>query len=615
MMSSIQVLCNTNACLSPISSPPPPPPSLASSSCSKSNSADVERTHHDNDTKRPFLRKGSRREPSALHRLPKQIDASKSTSKNTPKSRSSSSPVRPPPLPDFGVEVKQNYDPRSDIVKKYFSSPISGHDNLSGPVTVRSNCKENDHIPSLKCTPSNTQYSEKRDIASINTKPMRHSFESSQIAANVTFASKGENNLVTDNTCTQSSNEVQHNQLKRIQKRQEVALVEAERIRESARSWAATERATVTQWANEQRNQIEKQRKLLKQDELLIQKASNERITKKKKEMEIEALRATIEKMKLDEETKTKRFKSEERRYKMRIRKLEDNLRSLQNYQKSVEALEIKDYYCHSHCNDIERNDQFTQTEDVKGQTYYEEATNEESSSTPDEKDVSNSEHSVGFVEASKFTSECIKLQNDDNEQSDGHVDDCTDSSQSAEVSKHASHDNELDPESFIHIIEGSNALVNGEETQLWLNGAIDPSYQENGVKTANCGHEPIDAYHGATSNDDWIPKQEVVTDRTEHLFPDGRKTILYRNGTYKEIGAGGNQITIRYINGDVQTSYNDRNLTVYFYAASNVSEIVSNLLISDLHLFLDLVSNSSRRLKQAILMDWKYMNSIQQTK
>ena len=109
-------------------------------------------------------------------------------------------------------------------------------------------------------------------------------------------------------------------QLKRMRKRQENALVQAERERADARSFAAAERSAVAKWANDQRSQIDKLRKQVKKEQLLLQKTKHETAYRKKKEAELEALRATIEKLKIDGEASTKRFRTNEARLRDRTR-------------------------------------------------------------------------------------------------------------------------------------------------------------------------------------------------------------------------------------------------------------------------------------------------------
>jgi len=65
-------------------------------------------------------------------------------------------------------------------------------------------------------------------------------------------------------------------------------------------------------------------------------------------------------------------------------------------------------------------------------------------------------------------------------------------------------------------------------------------------------------------------PSKTISTHKDTCIVPNSRRIVQYQNGTQKETSADGTTI-IRYINGDVKTSYINTGIIIYYYASSKV--------------------------------------------
>lgn len=117
--------------------------------------------------------------------------------------------------------------------------------------------------------------------------------------------------------------------LKKLRLQQESTVAETIRLKEEARLWLESEKQKVLQWCEEQRQAAVKERraaaKQAKESRLALATAPT-----RKERAELEALQATIEKLKIDHETARKKWRVSERR-------LEDSLRDAQE-----EAVELR---------------------------------------------------------------------------------------------------------------------------------------------------------------------------------------------------------------------------------------------------------------------------------
>ncbi|XP_028652792.2 centromere protein J [Erpetoichthys calabaricus] len=73
--------------------------------------------------------------------------------------------------------------------------------------------------------------------------------------------------------------------------------------------------------------------------------------------------------------------------------------------------------------------------------------------------------------------------------------------------------------------------------------------------------------YMGTKESDDEVMEETQFPDgKTEQLFSSGRRVIMFRNGTKKEIEADGKSVTVTFFNGDVKKIMADERV-VYYYA------------------------------------------------
>ena len=538
---------------SPTPGPPPPPPPIPPPSLVSerdfSMSTVMGEKIEDSPKKKPFLRKGSRTEPSSLNRKP----LTKSTKQNF-------NAKVPPSVEERRLDTDKNtafnLKQTCDIVECLFLDDKS-----------------------IECErkPRKT-YDENRNDVDTNTKYNEDTTELSTHKCSNMLPLHEQNYENKENDIVQSD----LTQLKRMKRRQEAALLEAERIRELARSWANNERERVDSWVSEQRASIDKLRKQAKQDQLLSQKSRYDRHEKKKKEMEIEAMKATVVKCKLDGEERTKRLKANERRLLQRIRKQEEKIQMLERKQQAIDAP------C-PYCQDREEQKRFvTDKMDQSVQTSF------------DVYSMGLSEMSTQSIMNRGALSEdiesCPHSKLNVPEKEDDFTLKITHESRPKIFTKKNYGPINLSTVDWDKIDEGMRGrhyaeAHHGEETKLWLRGGINMEENDEPVSTVKLSTDLKYEQECSSPNGSMLPAESSkmsctknnntkpivvnkVADKTEHTFPDGRRTILYKNGTYKEIAANGNTHTIRYTNGDVMTKFIDRNIVVYYYASSNVSAI-----------------------------------------
>eukprot|EP00814_Leptocylindrus_danicus_P003488 CAMPEP_0116018970 /NCGR_PEP_ID=MMETSP0321-20121206/8957_1 /TAXON_ID=163516 /ORGANISM="Leptocylindrus danicus var. danicus, Strain B650" /LENGTH=499 /DNA_ID=CAMNT_0003489449 /DNA_START=115 /DNA_END=1610 /DNA_ORIENTATION=+ len=371
-------------------------------------------------------------------------------------------------------------------------------------------------------------------------------------------------------------------QLKRMKKRQENALVQAERERMAARSFAAAERSAVAKWANDQRSQIDKLRKQVKKEQLLLQKTKHETAYRKKKEAELEALRATIEKMKVDGEACTKRFRTNEARLRDRIRTQTSQIQQLKQQLLTIDTNDCimslpmtddKSVQVNSYCGEM--RDTLLNTSGRPSLGACPDTDNDPdvsvdtiSKATEDESDSSSPVQTNVYGQES-FTSHQIQVE----------------SSLECTQEKFSHGEEELLGDDLLK--ENSQLFEHGQETMLWLAGGVSSTSQKGFARAADAVTGlPPNIHYGTSKtsatrceNTEIIPNdcnaggscKRAPLSKTEHNFPDGRTTVLYGNGTYKEIHPNG-QTIIRYTNGDIKTSHNDRKVEVYYYANANTT-------------------------------------------
>ena len=130
-------------------------------------------------------------------------------------------------------------------------------------------------------------------------------------------------------------NDEQWQLLKCMRRRQEVALREAEKERETARAWAATERQEVAQWAEEQKDHIRKERHRATTEAMASargkQKAEKEKRgeledLRKTSQEEITRLGSTVDKLRAELERFKIRSRTNERKMRETIRSQNENI-------------------------------------------------------------------------------------------------------------------------------------------------------------------------------------------------------------------------------------------------------------------------------------------------
>jgi hypothetical protein len=269
--------------------------------------------------KKPFLRKGSRKEPSSLHRF--QVIASNTAAAASPSDEVDNAgmdgrPLLPPPSSATSLEAleKMQQDQMDDLERRMARrrdaremqqrrKKKGPHGNAScssgGAARTSQYIDSNAAGGSSVALPTRAPYATDEDSpavlegsitaggsaggsASAPTTSCQNKLQLGQRSGGKTAGSNSKRkavggrmplqaagkNVVTSSGSTdpaqllaqQQRNDEQWSLLKSMRRRQEAALRDAEQERETVRSWAASEKESVTKWANEQRSLIRKER-------------------------------------------------------------------------------------------------------------------------------------------------------------------------------------------------------------------------------------------------------------------------------------------------------------------------------------------------------------------
>lgn len=104
--------------------------------------------------------------------------------------------------------------------------------------------------------------------------------------------------------------------LKKLKKAQEQALAEIAQKKEEVSRFCEEEKLRAIQWCEEQKQSIEKERRVAAKQarDMKLKAGSSPAVPIRKERAEMEALQATIEKMKVDHDAAAKKWKTNENR-------------------------------------------------------------------------------------------------------------------------------------------------------------------------------------------------------------------------------------------------------------------------------------------------------------
>mmetsp|Transcript_12067 Transcript_12067/g.18015 ORF Transcript_12067/g.18015 Transcript_12067/m.18015 type:complete len:599 (-) Transcript_12067:245-2041(-) len=424
--------------------------------------------------------------------------------------------------------------------------------------------------------------------------------------------------------------------LKSMRKRQEVALREAERERETARAWAIAERENTQKWVKEQRALIQRDRHRTTNAAMVLQRkkqldhSDRRRVAaekaKKREQEEIDALCATIEKLKMDLNASKDRHKSNEKKLKERIREREEEIQQLRDraIAEPPGANKGNDSKLPAPVVQLKTTRKTKQTPatgfKTSGTRHDDDCGLKEKKAANGVRATDSSERMETKVnEAGKEDENRRNVTKANQEKSDVH-----DSGKVKTVLKdkpcdelNDSHPSEIGP---IEYNLSMPSELTEEPTEQWFQRQVtrlqkrtsnlpvseEPvkklSQNQNSMKSLqgtpvldvfqfSHHQKPYNANNYSTSK--CVPGErnhnEVTQEQTPHpshiigkgtssgrgrtteTFPDGRQVISYRNGTQKEVLPDGTT-TVRFANGDLKTSYANQCKETYFYAATQTT-------------------------------------------
>ena len=141
--------------------------------------------------------------------------------------------------------------------------------------------------------------------------------------------------------------------------------------------------------------------------------------------------------------------------------------------------------------------------------------------------------------------------------------------SKSSRGSRYSSGDDDADSDIYASIEKSTtHNIIEQENNTSDLKQLSTNNYSKTFGSTHSRDAASSVAIGNTISNktDDNVNYNTNNNTRPEECFPDGRKIIKYRNGTTKEVFPNGSSI-VRFANGDRKHSDNNTGLIVYFYA------------------------------------------------
>lgn len=373
--------------------------------------------------------------------------------------------------------------------------------------------------------------------------------------------------------------------IKSMRKRQEAALRSAEKQREEARLWATNERENVRNWAEQQRSLIKKERKRVMNDVLSSQRKKRQQEqeeraaaaamdSQKQLRGEVETLETTLQKLKVDHDVTKSRFRLNEKKLRDLISERDKTIEFL---RKDIESLNTK----HTRMQK-ERNDLFKFKEDTlrkkkkkKKQNNLNQSPNLEQNHTDKDKEKSRGDSSI-YEETATCVREVIDPTDPQSDQEN--------ISTLGECQEH-----QCDKEA-IRIIATRQDLVE-KPTEEWLQkhleGFQNRETDKKIIDDQDCsfitpmkrktynpekyGNTPHPSVQEDTPPESSKYEDNQIEQSLSQANSMQRSAVKYRNGTQKEILPDGT-IVVKFTNGDTKTTYSNIGIVVYYYAESKTS-------------------------------------------
>lgn len=352
------------------------------------------------------------------------------------------------------------------------------------------------------------------------------------------------------------------------------------------RLWANKEREAIQKWADQQRALIKKEQKRVMNDAMAShhkkrQEGLEERAaaatmnSQKQLRAEIETLKTTLQKQKIDFDTAKSRTRVNEKRLRDLLSERDETIASMRK-----EIDQLKEQY----------SDTKKQRDDLLQFKREQESKKKKRKKRQDSIQIPSSEKPQN--ESTRFDDEAVvvedvDIQNTPTEMESDEVSDSADNSQNDIEDTNINEENERNyDDEAIRVMMTRKDIVE-TPTEDWLqkhlHGCTDKHVQKNisddsllTLMTPMKGkvydpnrYTPLNKIVEASSS-----LQSNSCDNhlgsTDHGYRENRRIVTYRNGTQKEILSDGTLI-VRFMNGDVKTTYSHIGIVVYYYAETRV--------------------------------------------
>lgn len=403
--------------------------------------------------------------------------------------------------------------------------------------------------------------------------------------------------------------------IKSMRRRQEAALRAAEKERDETAAWAASEKDKLNKWKDQQRSLIQKEKQRVMNSAMVSeqkkrhgrleeQAAEADQFSQRRAREEIDSLKESLSKQKIEADATKSRHRLSEKRYKDMISERDKRIQELR-----------EEVACIS-----EKNEKVKQeTSEMKSkieELMMERKNRKKKSKSLSKKSMVKIVDNVDAAKGEELSAPPIRCVEDESRRSTAtHVHDYTHSNCGApemgQVTQqpddpifHKRERGEIEEldKNVAKIISSNQDLIENP-TEDWLrhhlNGIGDAQhedstepklgYQSNGVTTPNSvyftpfkerPYDPLKYTDMDNINERKASTQANLTSTGkmsrchEHRNANGTRVITYQNGTVKETLPDGTAI-VRFANGDIKTSYGNMGITVYYYSESKVSCLV----------------------------------------
>jgi len=396
--------------------------------------------------------------------------------------------------------------------------------------------------------------------------------------------------------------------LKKLRKQQEASLAEVLVQKEELLRWVADEKARTAAWCGEQRQMALKERntaaKLARDSR---QRALSSSLPVRKEKSELEALQATIEKMKIDHEAVMKKSKANEHRLyslvkdhtthleaneKQRLGLEQDKLmllefiseqgirlpKSLRSLLQKVSGSSGSSTGQHPSSSGAPKT---SSSKNHSGDGYAEEVDVEDVGVTSKTTLVLDDE-SVGFMpgfrrgdlHGSSSLPRSATVGQSGSNISSNLSSTQTNSRLSVETSEsHELHPLPSRPSNEAKIVDNyKSRLLTSSATDSRGSAGPNSHGEEDSPKsrTNDNSSKAIGSSSNAPGQGNQS-KQSADPNRIEEVLPNGTKLIRYKNGTLKEVDPSGDSI-VRFLNGDSKQYRAHSGIIVYYYALADTT-------------------------------------------